>query len=362
MKNYDEMYQSVLSKYDEYLEQKRKRKLKVMRTVPALACFCFCAVLGFGYWNHFQKMPNIPVQSSVIEETTIEIPDTTTAITNDTATQTENKTETASTSVRTSATVTERTTATGRRTVTTVVSSSSEALTTEQATEMHTEPQAPAMTEPATNTQSSAETSVVTTETIQTTTAPLDVRELKFGYPEEGKDGHYAPSSSNKIVMKCNSFCRSGEKLIVDAAMADVSLRPDKYDRSVVYQYEVFVCNTINYQNAEDERFIANGERKGYKKEYTQEEKALLDINGEADNFDLYHHEITELDFSDFTEGDLGCIAFSFKAVYNADSLHPSYMGSNQFMYFYAGEMGTAISNVSVEDAMKEYERVSLLL
>lgn len=72
MKNYDEMYQSVLSKYDEYLEKKRKRIRTFKRTAPVLACFCLTLVLGVGYWDHFKNLPHIPVQPNIIEEPTTE--------------------------------------------------------------------------------------------------------------------------------------------------------------------------------------------------------------------------------------------------------------------------------------------------
>ena len=100
MKNDDQMYQSVLSRYAEYQETKKKnRRQTIRRTVPVLACFCFCAVLGIGYWNHFQKLPNIPVKPDVIEEPTIEVPETTTSMVPESKTtmQVSDKIESAST-------------------------------------------------------------------------------------------------------------------------------------------------------------------------------------------------------------------------------------------------------------------------
>ena len=60
MKNYDEMYQSVLSKYDEYQKKKKKRIRTIRRTVPVLACFCLTIVLGVGYLDYFKNLPHIP--------------------------------------------------------------------------------------------------------------------------------------------------------------------------------------------------------------------------------------------------------------------------------------------------------------
>jgi len=79
MKNDFEMYQSVLSRRDEHRRKKESRKLVIKRTVPVLACFCFCAVLGLGYWNHAERLHDIPtvtetvttaVNSSAVTETT----------------------------------------------------------------------------------------------------------------------------------------------------------------------------------------------------------------------------------------------------------------------------------------------------
>ena len=77
MKNHNEMYQSLLSRYEEYQEKKKRHLLTVKRAVPVLACFCFCAVLGLGYWNHIRNLPSILVQPDVRDETTIEATETT---------------------------------------------------------------------------------------------------------------------------------------------------------------------------------------------------------------------------------------------------------------------------------------------
>jgi hypothetical protein len=147
MKNYDEMYQSVLSKYDEYLEKKRKRIRTIKRTAPVLACFCLTIVLGVGYWDHFKNLPHIPVQPNIIEETTIERPETTTTASTDTNTTVSSLTpsEPASTTAATTNSHTDRMTTTASKqtqTVTTVVTDATEAQTTEQVVKQ-TETQAP---------------------------------------------------------------------------------------------------------------------------------------------------------------------------------------------------------------------------
>ena len=70
MKTYDEMYQSVLSKYDKYLEKKKKRNRIIRRTVPVLACLCLTMVFGIGYWDNLKNLPHNPEQTGIIEETT----------------------------------------------------------------------------------------------------------------------------------------------------------------------------------------------------------------------------------------------------------------------------------------------------
>jgi hypothetical protein len=175
MKNDDQMYQSVLSRYAEYQETKKKNRRQTIRlTVPVLACFCFCAVLGIGYWNHFQKLPNIPVKPDVIEEPTIEVPETTTSMVPEskTTTQVSDKIESASTTAPVSNSETERITTTAgiqAQTVTTVVTDATETPTTEQVVKQ-TETQAPATTPPATYTQPITDPPVITTEA---TSAPI---------------------------------------------------------------------------------------------------------------------------------------------------------------------------------------------
>ena len=166
MKNHNEMYQSLLSRYNEYEEKKKKRIRTIRRTVPVLACFCLTVALGVGYWDHFRNLPNIPVQPNIIEEPTIEAPDTTTASTDaNTTVGSETPSEPASTTAPTTNSETERMTTTAgvqTQTVTTVVTDATEAPTTEQAAEQ-TEAPTPTDTEPVTDPQLVTEPSVVTT-------------------------------------------------------------------------------------------------------------------------------------------------------------------------------------------------------
>lgn len=71
MKNDEQMYQSVLSRYERYLETRRARARMIRRTVPVLACFCLAVVLGVGYRHQFLDLPPIPTVPPVTEETAI---------------------------------------------------------------------------------------------------------------------------------------------------------------------------------------------------------------------------------------------------------------------------------------------------
>ncbi len=361
MKNDDQMFQSVLSRRNEYRERKNKRIRTIRRTAPVLACFCLTVVLGVGYWDHFKNLPHIPVQPNIIEESTIEAPDTTTI-------QTENKTEPATTTAPVQSTEAEHIASTETKqteTITTVATNVESTVVTEPATDKPTETQAPATTAPVIQTTMNNEqqttTPVQTTEETPTTTSNINIKEIKFGYDDESNiGGHQKPSAPQKIVMKCMSFCELGETLTVDVAMADASLRPYLYDTAPDYEYRIYSCNPLNFKDIEDERFVVNEQAKGYKQEYTSNEAAMFDINGDEKSYDLYHQETAIIDFSNYKAGDSGCIAFAFLAVYAEDPLHPSYLGSSQYMYFFAGEKGMSISNLSIEDAIENYQAVTM--
>jgi len=363
MKNYDEMYQSVLSKYDEYLEKKKKRIRTIRRTVPVLACFCLTIALGVGYWDHFKNLPHIPVQPNIIEEPTIETPDTTTSTAANTTVSSVTPSEPASTTAATTNSQTDRMTTTASeqtQTVTTVVTDATETPTTEQVVKQ-TETQAPATTPSVTYTQPVTELPVVTTEEPPTTTVIANIKEIKFGY-DDGSDtgGHHNASLPQKIIMKCMSFCELGETLTVDVAMADASLRPYLHDTATDYEYRIYACDPRNHEDIADGNFVVNEQNKVYKQNYPSDEAAMFDINGDENNYDLYHQETAIIDFSNYKAGDSGCIAFAFLAVYAEDPLHPSYLGSSQYMYFFVGEKGISISNLSIEDAIENYQAVTM--
>lgn len=165
MKNDDQMFQSVLSRRNEYRERKNKRVRAIRRTVPVFACFCLIVALGVGYWNHFRNLPPIPVQPSTIENSTIEKTETTSASTDaNTTVRSKASSEPASTTAPITNSHTDRMTTTASeqmQTVTTVVTDATEAQTTEQVVKQ-TETQAPATTPPVSVTQTNTEPSEIT--------------------------------------------------------------------------------------------------------------------------------------------------------------------------------------------------------
>lgn len=204
-----------------------------------------------------------------------------------------------------------------------------------------------------TETEAARSTDVRTTETAVTTAEPVPdmVYEVYWGYNEGNgqEEPNGEPLPLQNLAMKCKSFCASGEKLTVDVAMADASLRSVSYDTAGDYKYEVYVCDPTDYKGIEDKNFIVNGEHRRYKKEYSKGDVKNFDINGKLDDYDSYHHETTEIDFSDYKVGSSGCIKFAFKIEFSEDPNHTMYTTANQYMYFYVGEKGTFISNKGIE-------------
>ena len=76
MKNDDEMYQSLLSRYEAYQEEKIQRKRIVRRIVPIVACFCLSVALGCSYWFYFRHIPTIPTLPETTEVPITEPPAT----------------------------------------------------------------------------------------------------------------------------------------------------------------------------------------------------------------------------------------------------------------------------------------------
>lgn len=81
MKNNDEMYKSLLSRWEEYQEKKKKRHLIIRRSIPIFACFCLIIILCLGYWKQFDKLPFIPENPDNIDVTVTDITESTVATT-----------------------------------------------------------------------------------------------------------------------------------------------------------------------------------------------------------------------------------------------------------------------------------------
>jgi hypothetical protein len=174
---------------------------------------------------------------------------------------------------------------------------------------------------------------------------------IRFGYYDED---YNKPLPSARIAMKCNPFCSLGGQLTIDVAKGDGSFHPQDYDSNRIYEYSIYPSENFNQIN--DEKLIVNGEKGSYKKEYAGEEMQVFDIDGKYTDYDAYNHETAVIDFKNYEVGSSGCITFSFKAVFTDDAATPSTSGMMQNMYFYVGEKGISISNLSVENAIEDYE------
>lgn len=352
MKNYDEMYQSVLSKYDEYLEKKKKRMLALRRTVPVLACLCFVAILGLGHWNKYTKFPDDPIKVDIIETVTKETHDNNIASTtySTVTTYSDNRAESVTTTFPVSTTKPGKVSTTEKQ-QTPVVSTVVNETTSNIVTERVMETQAPATTVRVTQTI----TEVQITEPI-TTTVVIPIQEIKIGYYDTN---YNKPLPSARIALKCKAFCYFDEKLTIDVAKGDGAFHSQDYNSNRFYEYSAFP--TVINSPITDEVLIINGEIGSYKKKYAEEEMQAFDINGKYSDYEAYQHEMTEIDFKNFEVGSSGCITFKFVAVFTDDPLNPSTSGMQQNLYFYVGEKGIAISPYGVEEAMEEYDNISSL-
>ena len=82
MKNDDQMFQSVLSRRQEYREKKQKYLRIIRFTAPIAACGCLAVMLGIRFGGTIADLPDIPVQPSVTSthEATESVPSITTHI------------------------------------------------------------------------------------------------------------------------------------------------------------------------------------------------------------------------------------------------------------------------------------------
>ena len=82
MKNDDQMYQSVLSRRQEYREKKQKYLRIIRFTAPIAACGCLAVMLGIRFGGTVAELPDIPVEPSVsgTHESDTSVPSYTTQI------------------------------------------------------------------------------------------------------------------------------------------------------------------------------------------------------------------------------------------------------------------------------------------
>lgn len=174
-----------------------------------------------------------------------------------------------------------------------------------------------------------------------------EIPDVLFGYEKEEEPEYPVWFTTQKLALKCKAYCPAGETLKVDAAMGDLYLSDHTlYLDEADYDYKI---SSSDYFTKKD--LIVNGEQSEYIKTFPKEEWENLDISGKEGEFDLYHHETSEIDFSNYETGSSGCIEFVFMMRYPGGS----YLGMVQRMYFFVGENGTAISNLSVEEARTNY-------
>lgn len=68
MKNDNDMYMSLLSRYNEYQEKKKARIRIIRHTAPVTASLCFSAVFAFLLWDNFSKLPSMPITQDITDE------------------------------------------------------------------------------------------------------------------------------------------------------------------------------------------------------------------------------------------------------------------------------------------------------
>ena len=194
----------------------------------------------------------------------------------------------------------------------------------------------------------------------------LDISSAKIDNSEYligNEDVSSAASTTQKLVLNCNSFCANGETLKVDMAMGDMYTYFQTHDGYPNYdsagnpEYSIFAAQ--NHKKTDDERLIINSEKSEYTKAFSKEDMESLDITGKDGDYAAYYHESAEIDFSNYEAGSTGSVTFRFG--WKADGENPlnassDFAGMNQTMYFYVGENGTGISNNGIEAAQQAYE------
>lgn len=172
------------------------------------------------------------------------------------------------------------------------------------------------------------------------------------------------PLTTQRIVLNCQSSCALDETLKIDVSMGDMYSYQQEHSGYPTFdtpghaEYGIYACDSVNYSKIENEKLIINGENSEFKKVYSKEEMKSLDISGKADDYDSYHHETAEIDFSNFKTGDSGNIVVYFQWEYDEENpYNPSskISGMSKIVGYYVGEKGIAIG-ANAEDAQSRYQ------
>ena len=160
--------------------------------------------------------------------------------------------------------------------------------------------------------------------------------------------------AKQRIAYKCPSFMGRGEKLIVDVAVGDYSysynqqngLEPS-YDTYGVHGYpllQVYLCNPNNCElKYADGNLLVNNVLNEYRRVFTKDEMAQIDLNHEQD-VSCGKHENIELDFSNYEVESKGEIAFCFSWSFGEQANHETnWKIHRQFLFFYVGEQGIGL-------------------
>jgi len=253
MKNNDEMYQSLLSRYDEYQEKKKKRTLLIKRTVPVLAGFVLVVGIGLSCWQHFGNMHSIPMVSDTIDESIITVTTNADNVTTEVTTQEQSETQTSSKNVTVTTAVTaSKTTATADKAQTTTIAAP-------MATNRNTAPTTAKTT--AIKTSKTTKTTVSVTHTQPETSTTADENKEKpststtTGIIQEGPGVATTSSSAANPEPSFNAqpiIFNSAEETIDTIKHNDVSSYAEEYRNAYRKMFDRFNDDGVVYRPVTD--------------------------------------------------------------------------------------------------------------
>lgn len=253
MKNNDEMYQSLLSRYDEYQEKKKKRTLLIKRTVPVLAGFVLVVGIGLSCWQHFGNMHSIPMVSETIDESIITVTTNADNVTAEVTTQEQSETQTSGKNVNVTTAVTaSKTTATADKAQTTTIAAP-------MATNRNTAPTTAKTT--AIKTSKTTKTTVSVTHTQPETSTTADENKEKpststtTGIIQEGPGVATTSSSAANPEPSFNAqpiIFNSAEETIDTIKHNDVSSYAEEYRNAYRKMFDRFNDDGVVYRPVTD--------------------------------------------------------------------------------------------------------------